>query len=90
MDGSGTEAQAVGLVTAPMIVAGIGTMLSIIGMFLVKCKEGASQKNLLKALLTGTLGSSILIVLALAGLWMANIIASGIVLAVISGLIAGA
>jgi len=89
MNGSGTEAQAVGLVTAPMIVAGIGTMLSIIGMFLVKCKEGASQKNLLKALLTGTLGSSILIVLALAGLWMANIIAGGIVLAVISGLIAG-
>jgi K(+)-stimulated pyrophosphate-energized sodium pump len=81
--------QAVGLVTAPMVVAGIGTLLSIIGMFLVRCKEGASQKNLLKALLTGTLSSSIFIVLALVGLWQFNLIAGGIVLSVISGLAAG-
>ncbi len=81
--------QAVGLVTAPMIVAGIGTLLSIIGMFMVKCREGASQKNLLKALLTGTLGSSVLIVLALVGLWLAKIVPGGIVLSVISGLLAG-
>jgi K(+)-stimulated pyrophosphate-energized sodium pump len=89
MNGSGTEADAIGLVTAPMIVAGIGTALSIVGMFLVKCKEGASQKNLLKALLTGTLGSSILIVLALVGMWQLGMIAGGIVLAVIAGLTAG-
>ncbi|VGO22146.1 sodium-translocating pyrophosphatase [Pontiella sulfatireligans] len=89
MNGTGTEADAIALVTAPMVVAGIGTILSIIGMFLVKCKEGASQKNLLKALLTGTLGSSILIVLALIGMWLGGMIAGGIVLAVISGLAAG-
>ncbi len=89
MNGTGTEAEAVGLVTAPMIVAGVGTLLSIIGMFLVKCKEGASQKNLLKALLTGTLGSSVLIVLALIGLWLSGLISGGIVLSVISGLLAG-
>jgi len=83
-----TEAAA-GLVTAPMIVAGIGTFLSIIGMFMVRCKEGATQKNLLKALLTGTLGSSILIVLALVGLWQLDMISGGIVLSVISGLAAG-
>ncbi len=81
--------QAVGLVTAPMIVAGVGTLLSIVGMFLVRCKEGASQKNLLKALLTGTLGSSVLIVLALVGMAVAGMITWGIVLAVISGLVAG-
>ncbi len=81
--------QAIGLVTAPMIVAGIGTILSIIGIFLVKCREGASQKNLLKALLTGTLGSSILIVLALVGLWLGGVVSGGIVLSVISGLVAG-
>ena len=81
--------QAIGLVTAPMVVAGIGTLLSIIGMFLVRCKEGASQKNLLKALLTGTLGSSILIVAALIGMWQFELIAGGIVLSVISGLAAG-
>jgi K(+)-stimulated pyrophosphate-energized sodium pump len=89
MDGSGTEADAIGLVTAPMIVAGIGTVLSIIGMFMVRCKEGASQKNLLKALLTGTLGSSVLIVLVLIGMWLIGIISGGIVLSVISGLVAG-
>ncbi|MBT8045691.1 MAG: sodium-translocating pyrophosphatase, partial [Pontiella sp.] len=89
MSGSGTEADAIGLVTAPMIVAGVGTVLSIIGMFLVRCKEGASQKNLLKALLTGTLGSSILIVLTLIGMWQLDMISGGIVLSVISGLFAG-
>jgi K(+)-stimulated pyrophosphate-energized sodium pump len=89
MNGTGTENDAIGLVTAPMIVAGVGTILSIIGMFLVKCKEGASQKNLLKALLTGTLGSSILIVLALVGMWVGGMISGGIVLSVIAGLVAG-
>jgi K(+)-stimulated pyrophosphate-energized sodium pump len=81
--------QAVGLVTAPMIVAGIGILLSIVGIFLVKCREGASQKNLLKALLTGTLSSSLLIVLALVGLWLTGFLSGGIVLSVISGLLAG-
>jgi K(+)-stimulated pyrophosphate-energized sodium pump len=81
--------QAVGLVTAPMVVAGIGTLLSIVGIFLVRCREGATQKNLLKALLTGTLGSSIFIVLALIAMWQFGLISGGIVLAVISGLAAG-
>ena len=89
MAGTGTAQEAAGLVTAPMVVAGIGTLLSIIGMFMVKCKEGASQKNLLKALLTGTLGSSVLIVLALVGMWQLGMIAGGIVLSVVSGLFAG-
>ncbi|MDK2858685.1 MAG: K(+)-stimulated pyrophosphate-energized sodium pump [Verrucomicrobiota bacterium] len=88
-EGIGSIQDAIGFVTAPMIVAGIGTLLSIIGMFLVRCREGASQKNLLKALLTGTLSSSIFIVLALIGMWQIGMIAGGIVLAVISGLAAG-
>jgi len=87
--GTGSAQDAIGLVTAPMVVAGIGTLLSIVGMFMVKCREGASQKNLLKALLTGTLGSSVLIVLALIGLWQLDMITGGIVLSVISGLCAG-
>ena len=85
---------AVGLVTAPMIVAGIGTLLSIAGIFMVKCREGATQKELLRALLVGTLGSSIMIVLAMVGLWKFGgsfgvEISGGIVLSVISGLFAG-
>ncbi|QBG48603.1 sodium-translocating pyrophosphatase [Verrucomicrobia bacterium S94] len=90
MNGSGTEADAIKLVTAPMIVAGIGTLLSIMGMFMVKCKEGATQKNLLNALLTGTLGSSIAIVIALIIMKIFGIIPNwGLVGSVIAGLAAG-
>lgn len=82
--------QAVDLVTAPMVVAGIGTVLSIAGIFFVKCREGASQKELLRSLLTGTLGSSALIVIALVLMWWPfHVIPGGIVLSVISGLITG-
>ncbi len=76
-------------VLAPMIVAGIGILLSIAGIFMVKCKEGASQKNLLAALLKGTLGSSVLIVVALAIMAFLGMITWGIFWAVISGLAAG-
>jgi len=87
--GEATVSAAVSLVTAPMIVAGIGTLLSIIGMFLVRCKEGADQKNLLRALLIGTLGSSSLIVLALFGLAGTGIVPGGVVWSVIAGLASG-
>jgi K(+)-stimulated pyrophosphate-energized sodium pump len=90
MSGSGTEADAIKLVTAPMIVAGVGTILSIIGMFMVRCKDGATQKNLLNALLTGTLGSSVLIVLAMIALKLCDIIPGwGLVGSVVAGLSAG-
>ncbi|MHC4545252.1 MAG: sodium-translocating pyrophosphatase [Planctomycetota bacterium] len=76
-------------VLAPMLVAGMGIILSILGIFMVRCKEGASQKNLLRALLFGTLGSSILIILAVAGLAWAEWITWGVFGSVVSGLIAG-
>jgi K(+)-stimulated pyrophosphate-energized sodium pump len=76
-------------VLAPMIVAGIGIALSIAGIFLVKCKEGATQKELLKALLVGTLGSSVLILAALAIMASTSLITWGIFGSVVSGLIAG-
>ena len=47
----------------PMCIAGIGIILSIIGIRLVKTKEGASQKELLKSLGRGVNVSSILIVI---------------------------
>jgi K(+)-stimulated pyrophosphate-energized sodium pump len=82
--------QAIDLVTAPMIVAGIGTLLSIVGIFMVRTREGATQKNLLKALLIGTLGSSALIVLALMGLVYSPLgLSWGIVGAVMAGLVSG-
>lgn len=76
-------------VLAPSVVAGIGTILSILGIFVVRCKENASQKNLLHALLTGTLTSSILVVIALAILAMTGWISWGIFGAVVVGLVAG-
>ncbi|MBN1124292.1 MAG: sodium-translocating pyrophosphatase [Sedimentisphaerales bacterium] len=76
-------------VLSPMIVAGIGIILSIIGMFMVKCKEGASQKNLLHALLFGTLGSSVLILVALAFMAWQDWVSWGIFGSVVSGLVAG-
>ncbi len=48
-------------VIAPMIIAAVGIILSILGIFLVKAKEGASQKELLAALGRGVNVSSVLI-----------------------------
>ena len=76
-------------VLAPMIVAGIGILLSIIGIFMVRCREGATQRNLLTSLLIGTLGSSVLIVAALVGMVYGGMISWGIFGSVISGLLAG-
>ncbi len=90
--GTGTMDDAIGMVTAPMIVAGVGTLLSIVGIFVVRCKEGASQKTLLHALLTGTLSATFLIVVASIFLWwpLGIIPSFGIVMSVVAGLIAGA
>lgn len=49
-------------VFAPMIIGAIGTLLSIVGIFAVRTKEGASQKNLLSALGRGVNLSSLLII----------------------------
>lgn len=76
-------------VAAPMIVAGLGIFMSIIGMFFVRCKEGASAKNLLQALLFGTLGSSVLILGAIAVMAMTGLVTWGIFGAVTTGLVAG-
>ncbi|MDR2982025.1 MAG: sodium-translocating pyrophosphatase [Puniceicoccales bacterium] len=50
-------------VIAPMIIAAVGTILSIIGIFVVRTKEGASQRQLLGALGRGVNFSSLLIVI---------------------------
>jgi len=76
-------------VLAPMVVAGLGILLSIAGIFMVRCKEDATQKNLLRALLIGTLGSSVLIIAAVAILAAFHWITWGVFGSVISGLVAG-
>ena len=52
----------------PMILAAVGIVLSIAGIYMVKTKEGASQKNLLKALSFGIDGSSVMVAVAAAGI----------------------
>ena len=76
-------------VLAPMVVAGLGIVLSIAGVFMVRCKEDASQKNLLRALLLGTLGSSVLILIAIGLMATTDWISWGVFGSVVSGLAAG-
>ena len=51
-------------VVAPMLIAAVGILLSIVGIFAVHTKEDAKMKDLLHALSVGTNLSSILIVFA--------------------------
>lgn len=61
---AGSVALQTKAVMAPMLIAAVGILLSIIGIFCVKTKENATMKNLLGALSTGTNLSSALIVVA--------------------------
>ena len=78
-------------VIAPMIIAAVGIFLSLIGIFLVRTKEGASMSQLLRSLAVGTNTSAVLIafatflILYVLGLdnWL------GLSFSVISGLTAG-
>ncbi len=76
-------------VLAPMIVAAIGTILSVLGIFLVRTKESATQKNLLNALLLGTGGSSLFILIAIAIMAATGWITWGLFGSVVAGLAAG-
>ena len=78
-------------VIAPMIIAAVGIFLSLIGIFLVRTKEGASMSQLLRSLAGGTNTSAVLIAFAtfliLYGLGLDNWV--GLSFSVISGLTAG-
>jgi K(+)-stimulated pyrophosphate-energized sodium pump len=78
-------------VIAPMVIAGIGILLSIFGIFLVRTKEGASQKQLLRALGVGVNSSAVGIAIfswiVLYSLGLPNY--NGIWLAMVAGLAAG-
>jgi K(+)-stimulated pyrophosphate-energized sodium pump len=78
-------------IAAPMAIAGIGILLSVLGVFLVKTREGANQKELLAALSKGINASAAMIVVASAAvLWLLGIENPwGIWGAVVTGLITG-
>jgi K(+)-stimulated pyrophosphate-energized sodium pump len=92
---TGDAENAFRAVIAPMLVAAVGTLLSIIGIFAVRVKSGASQRDLLNALGRGINLSSLLIFFAsffilkwlkienYAGIWGA------IVVGLITGIVIG-
>ncbi|MFH0842073.1 MAG: sodium-translocating pyrophosphatase [Bacteroidota bacterium] len=76
-------------VIAPMIVSAIGIFLSIAGVYLVRTKESATPRALLRALLLGTGGSSALILVVLAIMAFAGMITWGVFGSAVAGLLAG-
>jgi len=76
-------------ILAPMIVAAIGILFSIAGIFMVRTKESATPKGLLNSLLVGTAGSSILILVAIAVMAYFGWFGWGIFGSVVAGLVAG-
>lgn len=82
-------------VIAPMLIAAVGILLSIVGIFSVRTKEDASMKNLLAALSFGTNLSSVLIVAAtFLILWLLGInnwalIGCSVVVGLLVGIIIG-
>jgi len=78
-------------VIAPMLIAAVGIILSIIGIYMVRTKEGATMKDLLRSLGVGVNVSSALIAIStfviLYSLGLQNWV--GISFSVVSGLVAG-
>jgi len=87
--------DAVKLTVVPMCLAGVGIICSILGIFTVKAKEGASFNQLLKSLHTGVWVASALIVVASGGvLWfllkdIPSVSWMGLWGSIVSGLVAG-
>lgn len=74
----------------PMAIAGVGIFLSILGIYMVRTEEDASQKTLLKALARGINASTFLVIIASIGLtWLLLPMHLGISVSVIVGLLAG-
>ena len=78
-------------VMAPMLIAAVGIILSISGIFLVRTKEGATMKDLLRSLGIGVNFSSVLIAIASFGILYLLDIQNwlGLSFSVVTGLVAG-
>ena len=92
---SGDVAMQYKAVVAPMLIAAVGILLSIIGIFAVRTKENATMKDLLASLAMGTNLSSALIVVATFGiLWLLQLenwfwISCSVVIGLIVGIVIG-
>ncbi len=78
-------------VLAPMLIAAVGIVLSLIGIYLVRTKEGADMRSLMRSLNVGVNFSSVLIAAATFGIFCLLEIQNwlGLSFSVITGLAAG-
>ncbi|MDY6348592.1 MAG: sodium-translocating pyrophosphatase [Bacteroidales bacterium] len=82
-------------ILAPMMIAAVGVVLSVIGIFMVRTKEDASMTELLKALSRGTNTAAVLIAIATFGIMYVlfkdatEIVWWQVSLSVVVGLLAG-
>ena len=82
-------------ILAPMMIAAVGVVLSVIGIFMVRTKEDASMTELLKALSRGTNTAAVLIAVATFGIMYVlfkdatEIVWWQVSLSVVVGLLAG-
>ena len=73
----------------PMFLAAEGILCSIIGSFLVRTKEDADQKSLLKSLRTGTYTAAVLAAIIAAPLTYLVLGSWGVYIAILCGLVGG-
>ena len=73
----------------PILLAVVGIICSLIGSFLVRTKENASQASLLKSLRTGTYTAAILSAVAAIPLTIFTVGNMGVYVAILCGLIGG-
>ncbi len=89
---SKSEINDIRAMAVPMLLAALGIVCSILGTFLVKTKENASQKDLLRSLSRGTNFSAIVIaVIAFPLVWfcLEGVKSIGLYFAILAGLLAG-
>lgn len=93
--GTGDTAMQFKAVIAPMLIAAVGIILSIIGIFAVRTKENADMRELLKALSTGTnLSAGLIVIATFSILWVLQIdnwlyISLAVVIGLIVGIVIG-
>jgi inorganic pyrophosphatase/K(+)-stimulated pyrophosphate-energized sodium pump len=86
-----TEEMQLAAIFLPMLIAGFGTALSILGIFAVRTEESATQKTLLAALARGiNLSTGLIVVVSIAlSYWLLGTDHWQVSLSVIVGLLAG-
>ena len=93
--GTGDTVMQFKAVIAPMLIAAVGILLSIIGIFAVRTKEDAGMRELLRALSTGTnLSAGLIVIATFAILWLLQLenwlyISCAVVIGLVVGVIIG-